>query len=693
MKTWNCPLRVAILSSYCLFLQAESHGQTANEKFFRVSRISNFEFSILNDGSFFGSFDPFAPVCSWPRGNPLRPSVVSKGPLLITIQDGQLKASGPEFVRPSFFSTYPFSETVPGRVGDQNAGYDSTFGGAGWKFVADRDYIVYSSLDYDSLGIDVSGSNFNDWPIREVDGAAQFVPDPLQRARYEPVFHSDEDMFCVFKDTESRAHETSVSLVGKTEPIGLEFHCYVRSWQAPPGDNIVVFEYEIHNRSVSHLDSCYFVFGSGISIGRPGIGSDEDLIVGHKTVVDSQRANLCYWLPTNPEHWASSWPREGRPPTFGLGLLETSYESQTFPRLAFGVSESYVNWFADTSGIQMPVILAGDSVVYRRLTSPEFFDLAEPNRTSEWPYQEGTVVSTGPFMMAPDESVRIALALIFSDSLSHLLLMHDYITRVYDNNFARPAPPPSPELTAVGLNRSVKLSWDNKAESATDIIIPDSLGRPFVGYKLLRATTRDGPYTELARWHTDTLLVYEYLDTGEDLDGGIKNNVTYYYQLLSYDEGAPLLKLDPMDSPPVEGVNFVEVIPTTEPADATSESSDGSVVDGTLGAATAPVLIPRNTTNFNRLLSGRDLTLRLSAASNGLRYTLPVTITDSISGRVHNDVVDPDLLVHGSSEVAGVRSGTATIEDVFDVGAADITFDYTFEQLSEPFHIASSIEG
>ncbi|MDH4069348.1 MAG: hypothetical protein OEV30_02890 [Ignavibacteria bacterium] len=295
--------------------------------------------------------------------------------------------------------------------------------------------------------------------------------------------------------------------------------------------------------------------------------------------------------------------------------------------------------------------------------------------------------------MAPHDSTRFSVAIIFSDSLSHLLLMHDYITRVYNNNFARPAPPPSPELTAVGLNRSVKLSWDNTAESATDIIIPDSLGRPFVGYKLLRGTTREGPYTELARWHTDTLLVYEYLDTGEDLPGGLKNNVTYYYQLLSFDEGAPLLKLDPIDSPPVEGVNFVEVIPTTEPADATSESSDGSVIDGTLGAATAPVLIPRNTTNFNRLLSGRGLTVQLSAASNGLRYTLPVTVTDSISGRVHNDVVDPDLLVHGSSEVAGMRSGTATIEDVFGIGAADITFDYTFEQLSEPFHIASIIEG
>jgi hypothetical protein len=126
--------------------------------------------------------------------------------------------------------------------------------------------------------------------------------------------------------------------------------------------------------------------------------------------------------------------------------------------------------------------------------------------------------------------------------------MDDFIRRVYANNFARPAPPPTPQLTAVGLNRSVKLTWDSAAESATDIIIPDSLGRPFVGYVLQRATSEEGPYVEIGRWHVDTLLVHEYLDTGEDLEGKLKNNVTYYYRLLSVDEGVIKLKLDPMES-------------------------------------------------------------------------------------------------------------------------------------------------
>jgi hypothetical protein len=79
--------------------------------------------------------------------------------------------------------------------------------------------------------------------------------------------------------------------------------------------------------------------------------------------------------------------------------------------------------------------------------------------------------------------------------------------------------------------------------------------------------------------------------------------------------------------------------------------------------------------------------------SNAIEYTIPVTIKDSIAGREHNAVVTPDLLVHGSPESEGPRTGTALIEDIFAIGAADVSFSYDFEQLSEPFHVVPTIEG
>jgi len=599
------------------------------------------------------------------------------------------------FIYPPFAEEEPFSGMVPGLIGDPLAGYDSVFQGAGWLYADDGDYVIYSSLDHDSNGVNTTGSNFNDWPIRLVDGRGQYIRDPDVRSNYPPVYRSDEDMFCVFKDTDTRFDYWYTEPGGRSEPIGIEVQNSIYSWGWGPGRDVVLFQYDITNRSNSPLDSSYVAFSYGLFLTGPGRSPFDPTLSSALEISHESNRSLPYIRPTTPSEWIpENWSATDIPPTIGFPLLEAP---EGFNGVPLGIHQVECNEAAYTFRQDPPDTLGdllsegNDSIAYRTLSNLRIVAQGSAFycETNPW----GPVVNVGPFPIDTGSTVRVTFGIMFSDSLPHLLILHDFITRVYNNNFARPSPPPTPELTATGLNRSVKLSWDNTAESATDVIIPDSLGRPFVGYSLLRAESIEGPYLELARWHVDTLLVYEYLDTGEDLEGGLKNNVTYYYRLLSFDEGAVKLKLDPMESPAVEGVNAVSVIPTTEPSDATSEGSDGSLVGGNLGGVSVPVLKPTNTTNFNRLLSGRDLTLKLSATSNGIGYTLPVTITDSISGREHNDVVDPDLLVHGSPESAGPRAGTATIEDVFGIGAADITFSYSFEQLGEPFHVTPTIEG
>ena len=48
-------------------------------------------------------------------------------------------------------------------------------------------------------------ANYNDWPLRSVHGVRKYVADPLERGLYPPVYVSDEDLFCIFKDTETQA--------------------------------------------------------------------------------------------------------------------------------------------------------------------------------------------------------------------------------------------------------------------------------------------------------------------------------------------------------------------------------------------------------------------------------------------------------------------------------------------------------
>jgi hypothetical protein len=221
-------------------------------------------------------------------------------------------------------------------------------------------------------------------------------------------------------------------------------------------------------------------------------------------------------------------------------------------------------------------------------------------------------------------------------------------------------------------------------------MIPDSLGKPFRGYRLLRAQSGGGPYVQIGRWVRDSVLVHEFVDLGADI-GGLKNNVRYYYRLLSFDEGAKKLKLDPMESNVVNGVNSVSVVPTTEPSNATSPESQGQLSSGILGDVIPPRLVPTNVTNFNNLLSGHRLEVSIGAATDGVRYTLPVIIRDSVGGTVQNAVVDPGLWVHGSPEIAGLKKGPMRVSNIFGIGAADVEFTYRFEQLSDSFRIEPAV--
>lgn len=130
-----------------------------------------------------------------------------RGFMILAKKNGRHIASDAGLIKEAKISHGPFSQMVPGWVGDPRAGYDTTLGGAGWRYSDDQDFVVYSSLDYDTTGVDASGSNFNDWPIRLVSGVRTYVREPLMRQRFPPAYYSDEDMFCVFKDTDTRADQ------------------------------------------------------------------------------------------------------------------------------------------------------------------------------------------------------------------------------------------------------------------------------------------------------------------------------------------------------------------------------------------------------------------------------------------------------------------------------------------------------
>ncbi|MDH4071299.1 MAG: hypothetical protein OEV30_12860, partial [Ignavibacteria bacterium] len=331
---------------------SSGHAQLLGERFQRVTQRSNFEFAVLNFGMLWGDHLSRSVVANWPRGRiGLIPYPSIAGPLFLAKSGSRFLASDAGFIRQS---PTGFHHMVPGRVGDINAGLDPEFGGNGWRYVDDPDYIVFSSLDYDDSGVDLSGVNFNDWPLRYVNGIEVYVVDPNDRRQYSPVFRSDEDLFCVYKDTDTRADAIYSGPFGPSIPMGIEIRQYVHSWGESPGSDIVVIRYQVLNKGDDSLDSCYFAYGAGLSMGNRNPGRPEDVLVPKSIWADTvnEWRNLAVVQPISPDLWQRTWLASAVPPTVGYTFLEAplGYDS-TRLGLNFAVVDYEVNWFRGQDGV------------------------------------------------------------------------------------------------------------------------------------------------------------------------------------------------------------------------------------------------------------------------------------------------------------------------------------------------------
>jgi hypothetical protein len=296
------------------------------------------------------------------------------------------------------------------------------------------------------------------------------------------------------------------------------------------------------------------------------------------------------------------------------------------------------------------------------------------------------IALTGPFILAPGDTAHYSVGILFSDSLDELIVMDEHLQRMVREGLARPSAPPAPRVTTRALDRAVRVTWDSRAESATDPVVPDSLGRAFYGYRVLRAPAEDGPFVEIGRWVKDSLLVHEYVDRGTDL-GGLKNNVRYYYRVLAFDEGSELLGLEPMESEVIDGTNGVSEVPALERTNALAQGGSTELAGGTLGDVRLDPLVPRDATTFNALMTGRTINVTLGAETDSVRYKLKAVFRDSLTGSTHEATIDPGLWIHGSLEREGVRDSSEVIENLFGWNAADAVLRYRFEQQADSFRV------
>jgi len=528
--------------------------------FERRSLKSNFDFKIYNDGLIFeDDQDQDYSSSTWPRGIDFVDFSGSGFWFGCVKEDKKLVSS-------IFLSDFghSFNQFVPGVIGDPHAKPDTVFGGSGWKYVNDVNYITYSSSDYDATGTDVSGNNYPDWPLRIVNGGEQYVQNKLERAMYSPSYKSDEEFFSVFKDTETGADNEYQGFPGtdsSSYPIGIEAHQTTYTFGGGLKDMLII-NYDIYNKSGKDLDSCICGYLFNVFMDDEDNFNNPEYGYYSYYAKNGSRRLLTLYNPT-PLKAYGPVPYY---PNIGLACLNPVQDTSGNHRgtMIWKASGDYINHGGAWS-------VESDSTRYNRVSSLPQIDSAITDLYALGPIKLTfrKLLGVGPFSMKAGESIKFAIGIMFANGLPQLLAYDDILQKVYDKGIVTPAPPTQPQLTVAPAQEGILLKWDNAAELSHDPVIADSLGKPFAGYRLYRGHTSNGPFSKIREWQVGRdSIVHDYLDLGKDgadtTVHGLLSNVQYYYKLTAFDEGAPLLNMPEMESAGIV-TPAVQSVPASSP--------------------------------------------------------------------------------------------------------------------------------
>ena len=184
------------------------------------------------------------------------------------------------------------------------------------------------------------------------------------------------------------------------------------------------------------------------------------------------------------------------------------------------------------------------------------------------PEDKRFVQCTGPFDLAPGDTVRTVVAIMVAANRNELKKLSDLAQAIYDNNYFLPFPPKAAKLRAIEGDRMATLLWDDSAEDWEDPFAkvamdpnslfydPNYVAKDFQGYRVYRSLTGiPGSWVKLAefdkadgytsridtiiykgmKWPqeivfgTDNGLQHQYIDTD------VQNGVAYYYAVTSFD--------------------------------------------------------------------------------------------------------------------------------------------------------------
>jgi len=387
-------------------------------------------------------------------------------------------------------------------------------------------------------------------------------------------------------------------------PLGIRVEITIYSYGRPYAADFQFYDFLITNTSDAYLDSCWWGYYYDFDYGDY---TEEAYVTFSAGLVPGPWDVMYQFDPDGTK------PGEMETGVFGVAFLKTPKDvgiTDSHFFLDTGPQNDRELWPIITSNPNDPNLPGGPSDYFHG-PDPNFDDYS---LTFQNPQDWVVITASGPFSLAPAETVRATIAVLAGeneeDFRNNVLIARDMFLK----GFQGPSGPQSPTLTAVPGDGYVTLYWDDAPERKPD---PFTGEYDFEGYKIYRSVDDGQTWGEkildgrgqLVGWvpiaqfdldndiqGLDPLNANNFLGSNTGIvhswtDTDVINGVVYSYTITAYDRGDPERNIPSMESPLGTGVhdrNFVQVTPEARPTGYIAPSENVEHISG-VGKATVSI--------------------------------------------------------------------------------------------------------
>ncbi len=350
-------------------------------------------------------------------------------------------------------------------------------------------------------------------------------------------------------------------------------------------------------------------------------------------------------------------------------------------------------------------VISADEYIFRNYLQPDRFDSANATQAGDFVFLYGS----GPLKLPKGAIRRFSIALLVGQDRDDLTLNALTAQQIYEINYQFAKPPEKPNVTAVPGDKKVTLYWDNVAEESFD---PISERNDFEGYVIYRSTDPNFLDQQVITDANGTRFLFEPLktvsgaaarfDLNNEYSGlsavpypsrgiaynlgsntGLRhafvdsNNVingqTYYYAVVSYDNGDVPQKIPPTESSKtvtvnpetneiILDVNTVRVTPRAPSAGYAEgrlqDNGEANRITHTVGVSTGELNV--EVVDPRALEDGNEF--RVSFAANPTRYSVEdrKPVVNDLSARVDQFVKLAQKNLNDTTFVLRSVDGTRT---------------------------------